>query len=33
LQDYLSEYAWRYNRRNDSESLFESLLLKPSLRA
>jgi len=28
LQDYLSEYAWRYNRRNDSESLFESLLLR-----
>jgi transposase len=32
LQDYLSEYAWRYNRRNDSESLFESLLLRASLR-
>jgi transposase len=30
LQDYLSEYAWRYNRRNDSESLFESLLLRAS---
>jgi transposase-like protein len=28
LQDYLSEYAWRYNRRNDSQSLFESLLLR-----
>jgi transposase-like protein len=32
LQDYLSEYAWRYNRRNDSESLFESLLLRAALR-
>lgn len=32
LQDYLSEYAWRYNRRNDPESLFESLLLRASLR-
>src|SRR5205823_6331247 len=30
LQDYLSEYAWRYNRRHDSESLFETLLLRAS---
>lgn len=28
LQDYLSEYAWRYNRRNDSISHFEALLLR-----
>jgi transposase-like protein len=28
LQDYLSEYAWRYNRRNDDVSHFESLLLR-----
>jgi transposase len=32
LQDYLSEYAWRYNRRNDPESLFETLLLRAALR-
>lgn len=30
LQDYLSEYAWRYNRRHDSTSLFETLLLRAS---
>ena len=28
LQDYLSEYAWRYNRRNDPMSHFEALLLR-----
>ena len=32
LQDYLSEYAWRYNRRHDPESLFETLLLRAALR-
>jgi transposase-like protein len=32
LQDYLSEYAWRYNRRHDSTSLFETLLLRAALR-
>ncbi|MDX6611572.1 MAG: transposase [Blastocatellia bacterium] len=30
LQDYLSEYAWRYNRRNDKASHFETLLLRAS---
>jgi transposase len=28
LQDYLSEYAWRYNRRHEPESHFEALLLR-----
>ena len=28
LQGYLNEYAWRYNRRNDGESMFEALLLR-----
>ena len=28
LQDYLSEYAWRYNRRNEPDSHFEALLLR-----
>jgi transposase len=32
LQDYLSEYAWRYNRRNDKTSHFEALLLRAALR-
>ena len=32
LQDYLSEYSWRYNRRDDSVSHFETLLLRASLR-
>lgn len=27
LQSYLSEYAWRYNRRNSGEAKFQSLLL------
>jgi transposase len=26
LQSYLSEYAWRYNRRNDPKAKFETLL-------
>lgn len=28
LQAYLSEYAWRYNRRNDTHSSFRTLLLR-----
>jgi transposase-like protein len=28
LQSYLSEYAWRYNRRNDPRSKFQTLLLR-----
>ncbi len=28
LPSYLSEYAWRYNRRNDRRAMFESLLLR-----
>jgi transposase len=26
LQGYLNEYAWRYNRRNESGSMFHALL-------
>jgi hypothetical protein len=25
LQQYLDEYAWRYNRRNDERSMFDQL--------
>jgi transposase-like protein len=32
LQDYLSEYAWRYNRRNEPDSHFEALLLRAAKR-
>ncbi len=32
LQSYLSEYAWRYNHRNDSESSFRTLLLRAARR-
>jgi transposase len=32
LQDYLSEYAWRYNRRNEPTSHFETLLLRAARR-
>lgn len=28
LQSYLSEYAWRYNHRNDEQSSFRTLLLR-----
>src|SRR5215472_1811400 len=28
LQTYLSEYAWRYNRRNDGRASFRTLLLR-----
>src|SRR5258707_13664737 len=28
LPDYLSEYAWRFNRRNEPDSHFEALLLR-----
>lgn len=28
LQSYLSEYAWRYNRRNDGKAKFSTLLLR-----
>ena len=28
LQSYLSEYAWRYNHRNDPQSSFRTLLLR-----
>jgi transposase-like protein len=28
LQGYLNEYAWRYNRRSDERSQFQSLLLR-----
>jgi transposase-like protein len=28
LQSYLNEYAWRYNRRNDHASMFETLLVR-----
>jgi transposase len=28
LQGYLNEYAWRYNRRDDRHSMFESLLFR-----
>lgn len=28
LQSYLSEYAWRYNRRNDPQASFRTLLLR-----
>lgn len=28
LQSYLSEYAWRYNHRNDQRSSFRTLLLR-----
>jgi ISXO2-like transposase domain len=28
LQSYLSEYAWRYNRRNDGRASFRTLLLR-----
>ena len=28
LQSYLNEYAWRYNRRNEPQSKFKSLLLR-----
>jgi hypothetical protein len=27
LQGYLNEFAWRYNRRDDQRSMFDSLLL------
>jgi transposase len=30
LQSYLNEYAWRYNRRDDERSMFESLLIRAS---
>jgi transposase-like protein len=32
LQDYLSEYAWRYNRRHEPTSHFETLLLRAARR-
>lgn len=28
LQSYLNEYAWRYNRRHDSEPMFAQLLAR-----
>ena len=28
LQSYLSEYAWRYNHRNDGQASFRTLLLR-----
>jgi len=28
LQAYLSEYAWRYNHRNDGHSSFRTLILR-----
>jgi transposase-like protein len=28
LQSYVSEYAWRYNHRNDLKSSFRTLLLR-----
>ena len=28
LQQYLDEYAWRYNRRNDERSMFDQLTSK-----
>jgi transposase len=28
LQGYLNEYAWRYNRRNEEQDMFEALLLR-----
>jgi transposase len=28
LQGYLNEYVWRYNRRDDTASMFETLLLR-----
>jgi transposase len=28
LQSYVSEYAWRYNRRNDKQASFRTLLLR-----
>ena len=31
LPSYLSEYAWRYNRRNDGLSMFEQLLLRAAV--
>ncbi len=31
LQDYQSEYAWRYNRRNEKTLHFEALLLRATL--
>ncbi len=32
LQGYLNEYAWRYNRRNNGEAMFEALLLRAAAR-
>ncbi len=32
LQGYLNEYAWRYNRRYDEQSMFEQLLLRAAVR-
>ncbi|MCA1697337.1 MAG: IS1595 family transposase, partial [Actinobacteria bacterium] len=31
LQGYLNEYVWRYNRRNDEQAQFLSLLLRAAL--
>jgi transposase len=31
LQDYLNEYAWRYNHRKDERAQFEELLLRGTL--
>lgn len=31
LQGYLNEYAWRYNRRNEGQAMFEALLLRAAL--
>jgi transposase-like protein len=31
LQGYLNEYVWRYNRRNDGQAMFLSLILRAAL--
>jgi transposase len=31
LQGYLNEYVWRYNRRDETRSMFEELLLRAAL--
>ena len=28
LQGYLNEYAWRYNHRNQTQRMFETLLVR-----
>ncbi|GAG42341.1 unnamed protein product, partial [marine sediment metagenome] len=32
VDDYLNEYAWRYNHRNGDQAMFEKLLLRAASR-